>query len=1096
MEAARPRLLLATFAFLFFATTVSADTFSRPLRIGSTGQDVAALQTILRDQGFYTYGSITGYYGPATNVAVISYQISNDLEGTGSIGPRTRALLNALRSGTDQNASPSSLIHATAPALINRTLRIGMSGSDVRLLQTFLIDNGYSLSADLTGKFTFATQKSVAAFQRAKNLEPVGYLGPRTRALINESLAKERATSVISSPQSGTATPLIPHLSTPGGGGDAGSVVVNQERIEIPATLVQEQGEKPIAIPTNIAAQIQQSGSVFTQPVAQSTNPNPESLLVTSPQPGSVAILPGSGFSQMTPQPPTQGSGNMFNYDTKVMARFDVVPYQTFNTSINVGVVAFHSSGVNRVEFSANGGAWVSVSSPSLNPETGVTEYWVTLRAADFQDGSVEVRAIAFPNTGIPRVLQGTIPIRTTSNTQTTNGEHSMWLFANAANSLGATKFYVAPRTGNDANPGTVNAPVATLKKALQLASTKSGSTVVLVEPGTYNPDMEGVINATSVARWITIEPDPALSRNTVTITGTGASDRLLLRIDKVRFRNLTIDPTYFGYMNEGGLGNVWLDSVFVQPSVFDINDLQFYRGNVYVTNSQIKNAVYGFTDAQLVRNAVVSGTYDAYQSAQLLLNSRVTDMTLTAEQSAAHHADVLQTWGEKQNIIVYGLTSDPVSSTQILFINQPVAAGAMMRDAAYVDVFIPSTEVSGPPFSQFSGSIKNLYLKNFRAPQQSLIMRTDLPADGIIHRKFVPDDVVLEDVLFYSISGNGKLYPNTYVEGLAIRNAGVVVSGGGLLATSTQSVAAQSGVTVVQPTSSTTSSTAIPAQSASQTTQEPSANTESAGVTTARLLFSFEAVPQGSVVIRDRSSSQFAGDLVNNPIFGVGKNGAGLTLNGTNQGLNLSDVPLSSLGITSNNLTVSAWVQPSDLASQSPVILAKGATASAPASETFVLYLRKFSTRPVVDFSDGNIILRVAATSGPELSVGSWMHVAGVLEDRTAKIYINGVLAGTASNAQFGSIKDAGTRSLGIGYDAAATRNFMAGTLDEVRIDNRALSATEISQLYGGSIVQDKRVLFATAEVGGQSLQAILESLTQKIKELASTLERRILQL
>lgn len=99
------------------------------------------------------------------------------------------------------------------------------------------------------------------------------------------------------------------------------------------------------------------------------------------------------------------GEPGDFGYDAKAMARWDVVPYQTFDGDFNVGVVAFHINYIDRVEFSVNGGPWLPVYTMSMNSQINVVEYWATLRASDFTDGPLELRAVAYPKVGIPRVL-------------------------------------------------------------------------------------------------------------------------------------------------------------------------------------------------------------------------------------------------------------------------------------------------------------------------------------------------------------------------------------------------------------------------------------------------------------------------------------------------------------------------------------------------------------------------------------------------------------------------------------------------------------------------------------------------------------------
>jgi Putative peptidoglycan binding domain len=76
------------------APSVSPSSFTELLTIGSQDSQVTALQERLTTLGFYN-GSITGYYGTLTEQAVIKYQAAHGISATGSVGPSTRASLNA-----------------------------------------------------------------------------------------------------------------------------------------------------------------------------------------------------------------------------------------------------------------------------------------------------------------------------------------------------------------------------------------------------------------------------------------------------------------------------------------------------------------------------------------------------------------------------------------------------------------------------------------------------------------------------------------------------------------------------------------------------------------------------------------------------------------------------------------------------------------------------------------------------------------------------------------------------------------------------------------------------------------------------------------
>lgn len=117
------------------------------------------------------------------------------------------------------------------------------------------------------------------------------------------------------------------------------------------------------------------------------------------PPTGDRLLTHGNGFTGPTPQP-----GNVGGRDTVAIARWDVVPEQQVLGQFHVGVVAHHPYGMDRVEFSVEGGPWRAIVAPSENPRTGVIEYWATLNADEF-DGWIEVRAVAYPEAGQPRVL-------------------------------------------------------------------------------------------------------------------------------------------------------------------------------------------------------------------------------------------------------------------------------------------------------------------------------------------------------------------------------------------------------------------------------------------------------------------------------------------------------------------------------------------------------------------------------------------------------------------------------------------------------------------------------------------------------------------
>ncbi|MBI5152857.1 MAG: trypsin-like peptidase domain-containing protein [Parcubacteria group bacterium] len=74
-----------------------ATPITLPLSRGMRNSQVTRLQFILaQSPEIYPEGLVTGYFGPATERAVKRFQKSHGLEQVGFVGPKTRALLNAL----------------------------------------------------------------------------------------------------------------------------------------------------------------------------------------------------------------------------------------------------------------------------------------------------------------------------------------------------------------------------------------------------------------------------------------------------------------------------------------------------------------------------------------------------------------------------------------------------------------------------------------------------------------------------------------------------------------------------------------------------------------------------------------------------------------------------------------------------------------------------------------------------------------------------------------------------------------------------------------------------------------------------------------
>ncbi|MCI6375797.1 MAG: peptidoglycan-binding protein, partial [Clostridiales bacterium] len=152
--------------------STSSGTGTSGMKLGSTGDDVRALQQNLTTLGYY-YGDITGRYGSLTQQAVKKFQKARGLTADGVAGTSTvNAIASTLKSSGSTPAGGSGSTTAG-------TLREGDSGTAVTELQTMLKKLGYYYG-DITGSFGSLTRKAVRKFQDANNLTVDGIAGAAT----------------------------------------------------------------------------------------------------------------------------------------------------------------------------------------------------------------------------------------------------------------------------------------------------------------------------------------------------------------------------------------------------------------------------------------------------------------------------------------------------------------------------------------------------------------------------------------------------------------------------------------------------------------------------------------------------------------------------------------------------------------------------------------------------------------------------------------------------------------------------------------------------------------------------------------------------
>jgi peptidoglycan hydrolase-like protein with peptidoglycan-binding domain len=150
--------------------SASSAVGSTPLRRGDRGPRVVALQELLVTVGFKT--ATNGVYGTATVKTVRKFQRASTVTVNGVANTVTlRRLKEAAGSATSSQATSGGGSEAGAQTLRPEhlgdriPLRPGMSGQDVRVMQSFLRQAGFK--AKVNGDFDKRTVRHVKAFERA-----------------------------------------------------------------------------------------------------------------------------------------------------------------------------------------------------------------------------------------------------------------------------------------------------------------------------------------------------------------------------------------------------------------------------------------------------------------------------------------------------------------------------------------------------------------------------------------------------------------------------------------------------------------------------------------------------------------------------------------------------------------------------------------------------------------------------------------------------------------------------------------------------------------------------------------------------------------
>ena len=170
--------------------------------------------------------------------------------------------------------------------------------------------------------------------------------------------------------------------------------------------------------------------------------------------------------------------------------------------------------------------------------------------------------------------------------------------------------------------------------------------------------------------------------------------------------------------------------------------------------------------------------------------------------------------------------------------------------------------------------------------------------------------------------------------------------------------------------------------------------------------------------------------------------------------------ISVGSFDVSGTELTLSAWIKPETDGYDQRIITKS--TSSSVSTQYWQLNNELGSTEFRLK-AGGTTDRLIVSTS---LAAGTWYHLAGTYDGTTMRLYIDGVEVGNLVHSVGGALSTSASVPVVIGDSPSGSRAY-DGEMDDVRVYQRALTATDITTLYAYSDAaasNDKTVLLVTA--------------------------------
>ena len=172
----------------------------------SKGDDVRQYQQRLVELGYLSSKYVTGKFNQPTVEATKAFQTMNGLKVDGAAGPQSLKLIYSNDALNADGVRVGDLLMSSSGTGVSEVLTAGMTGEQVRRVQSRLAELGYLSASFVSGVYDDNTRQAIRRFQQANGLSADGAAGSATQSRLYASGAVTAQTARLAGDNTGRQT--------------------------------------------------------------------------------------------------------------------------------------------------------------------------------------------------------------------------------------------------------------------------------------------------------------------------------------------------------------------------------------------------------------------------------------------------------------------------------------------------------------------------------------------------------------------------------------------------------------------------------------------------------------------------------------------------------------------------------------------------------------------------------------------------------------------------------------------------------------------------------------------------------------------------